>query len=70
MTEPADKQDNAFPSEGGTVPSERDAKRLLEVLDRSEAWNARLARSLETYRAATQGDPTRPFDWPARGRPT
>lgn len=49
-----------------TVPSERDAVRLLELLDRSSSWNARLAASLDAYQLATGGHPGVPFEWPPK----
>jgi uncharacterized protein (DUF1778 family) len=51
-----------------TVLSERDAKRFLELLDRTSTWNSRLVQSVEAYRQATRGNPARPFNWPGRSR--
>ncbi len=49
-----------------TVPSVRDAKVFLELLDRPPALNERLTRSLMEYLEATRGYPEQPFEWPPR----
>lgn len=47
--------------------SERDSKWLLDLLDRPpKPPNAKLREALAEYHEATNGDPSRPFDWAAR----
>jgi uncharacterized protein (DUF1778 family) len=48
------------------VLSERDAKRLLELLDRPPAANEKLQRGLEQFRKVTRGNSDRAFEWPPR----
>lgn len=47
--------------------SARDSKWLLDLLDQPPSPpNAKLREALAEYHEATNGDPSRPFDWPAR----
>ncbi len=47
--------------------SARDAKWLLDLLDQPpQPPNSKLREALADYHEATRGDPSRPFDWPAR----
>ncbi len=47
--------------------SARDSKWLLDLLDQPPSLpNTKLREALAEYHEATNGDPSRPFDWPAR----
>ena len=63
-----EKADRIIEREQVTRLSERDAKRLLELLDRPPAPNEKLRRGLEQFRKVTHGHSDRAFEWPPRSQ--
>jgi uncharacterized protein (DUF1778 family) len=61
-----EKADRIIEREQVTVLSQRDAKKLLELLDRPPAMNEKLQRGLEQFRKVTRGNSDRAFEWPPR----
>lgn len=51
-----------------TVLSERDARRLLELIDHPPPPNDKLKRGLETYRRAAGANSDRAFEWPPQSQ--